>query len=561
MTSNYHAQGLSISGVANWSSIISAVVAILAIILGVWVSSTLYQTTALINRRRRSIWPIVRDIDTSTSWNNFIKSSWFLLSRRARSGRVKVGDEMTWLSQLMPAAVTERGLPGIYPVPIPFTFSERITLGQYSSTLIKLSVAYTAYGSSVRRRWLLRSAAGPLVQEEHECAKATADLLMRWASFEPLPNPSDPAGIRGKEVELAPATRPRSVRLVTWPDMNAARATPSFPILGASYQPYRVVLKGSPASEIRTEPKDIRVVENVTGTAMSNPLTFDGVLSRWHGPGFRLEIDRITGRQKLHLCVAETTYFAFRATQEPDAAAVAGDAALCSRLLGLTLLALDQNDFIVLIRRSNYVVYPGAYSGTVTGNAELMSREGLDADLDQYGLPDMLAAIAREAREELGLDLTLEEAQLAALGVIEFNGESELGTRALVTIAKLQGRACDFGIARSAPDPVEGLWEIGDEFITIDLASVLNDPDKGQRFVSWVRNSKDLAPQAAGSLLLLLAARLELLERQLARAAKNDPRAEPPRWTTRELGQWLDVPFIEGMADVHDIVQRYPLWR
>jgi hypothetical protein len=108
---------------------------------------------------------------------------------------------------------------------------------------------------------------------------------------------------------------------------------------------------------------------------------------------------------------------------------------------------------------------------------------------------------------------------------------------------------------------VEGLWEIGDEFITIDLASVLNDPDKGQRFVSWVRNSKDLAPQAAGSLLLLLAARLELLERQLARAAKNDPRAEPPRWTTRELGQWLDVPFIEGMADVHDIVQRYPLWR
>lgn len=561
MISSYFTQGLPISEVANWSSIISATVAVLAIILGIWVSGALYQTVALMNRRRRSIWPIVRDIDTPTSWNHFIKSSWSLLSSRARTGQAKVRDEMIWLSQLMPAAATEPDLSNAYPVFVPFTFSERIAHRQYSSTLIRLSAAYTAYGSSVRQRWLLRSAAGPLVEQEHECAKATADLLMRWASFEPLPPPSDPAGIRGKEVELAPGTRPRSIRLVTWPEMNAARATPSFPVLGTSYQPYRVVLEGSPASKIRTDPKDIRVVENVTGTATSNPLTFDGVLPRWHGPGFRLEIDRITGRQKLHLCVAETTYFAFRATQEPDAVAVAGDAALCSRLLGLNLLAFDQNGFVVLIRRSNYVVYPGGYAGTVTGNAELVSREGLDADLDQYGLPDMLAAIAREAREELGLDLTLEEAQLAALGVIEYNGESDQGSRALVTTARLQGRACDFRVARSAPDPVEGLWEIGDEFITVDLAAVLHDPDKGQRFVSWVRSSQDLAPQAAGSLLLLLAARLELLERQLARAAKNKSRTDPPRWTTRELGQWLDAPLTEKPTDVHDIVQRYPLWR
>jgi hypothetical protein len=123
MTSNYLAQGLSISGAANWSSIISAIVAILAIILGIWVSSTLYQTAALINRRRRSIWPIVRDVDASASWNHFIKSSWVLLSSRTRTGRAKVRDEFTWLSQLMPAAVTEPGLsdtcPSLSRLPFP----------------------------------------------------------------------------------------------------------------------------------------------------------------------------------------------------------------------------------------------------------------------------------------------------------------------------------------------------------------------------------------------------------------------------------------------------------
>ena len=67
--------------------------------------------------------------------------------------------------------------------------------------------------------------------------------------------------------------------------------------MGVSYQPYRVVMEGSPARGIRTEPGDVRVVRNVLGTATSNPLTFDGVLPRWHGRGFRLEVDRISGRQ------------------------------------------------------------------------------------------------------------------------------------------------------------------------------------------------------------------------------------------------------------------------
>lgn len=560
MVPNELAQGSWVDQAARWSSIVSAAVAITAAVLGILVSSTFYQTFAFLNRRRKSIGPVVRSAGMCSSWLSFIRTGRLLLSRRVRGEGGQVRDELIWLSNLNPIAVPEKGLSPSYPVRIPFTFTDHIVNGGYSSVLGRLSDAYTAYASSLRRRWLLRSAAGPLVAQEHECARATASLLKKWASFEPVSLQHDPCGMRGRLVKLAPIGGLRSIRLVTWPDMSAVRAAPGFPILGVSYQPYRVVMEGSPARGIRAEPEDVRVVRNVLGTAMSNPLTFDGVLPRWHGPGFRLEVDRITGRQKLHLCVAETTYFALRATQEPDAAALAGDAARCARLLGLNLLTLDQEDFVVLVRRSGYVVYPGGYAGTVTGNCELAPREGVAADLDENRLPDLLAAIIREAREELGLNLADEAAQLSALGIVEYSGESELESHALVATARLPGRASEFRIERLAPDPVEGLWELGDDFMTINLAAVLKDKDMGHRFIRWLRRSDKLAPQAAGSLLLLITARLELRQCQMARADRSHQRDDPAAWTTSELAQWLDEELPKAPVDVSDIVHHYPLW-
>ena len=542
---------------ASVSSIVSAAIAVLAVLLGIWVSGTLYQTLALVNRRRRHIGRAARSLGLCSSRVRFMRTCVRMLSSRIHRGPGRVQDELTWLSGLSPTWQTEEGLSPSYPVPIPFTFA--IAPERYASALTGLAAAYDAYASSLRRRWLLRSAAGPLAAEEHECARATARLLSRWASFEPVRSPTDPDNMRGRLIELAGGLR--STRLVTWPDMNAARATPGFPVVGASYQPYRVVMEGSPARSVRAEPEDVRLVPNVLGTATSNPLTFDGVLPRWHGPGYRLELDRLTGRQKLHLCVAETTYFALRATQEPDAAALAGEAARCSRLLGLNLLALDQDDIILLTRRSNYVVYPGCYSGTVTGNAEFAPREGLEGDLDNDGLPDLLAAIAREAREELGLDLTTEDSQLAALGVIEYASETELESHALVATARLPTPAADIRVARSAPDPVEGLWELGDQFMTIDLGTILKNAAIGRDFVMWLRSSEDLAPQGAGSLLLLLTARLELRQRQAARVHAQRTSTHPEPWTTCELATWLEEPLPSRLPSLHGVIGHHSLWR
>ena len=557
MLSKIIAQQSLFDQVVGWSNIVSAAVAVLVIVVGFWVAGTFYQTLALLNRRRRHIAPIVRNVDKRTSRYRFPRASWSLLSRRVRSGSSQVREELTWLSEIMPSCLIESELPGSGAVPMPFTFASQVASNGYSATLVELSRAYDSYASSVRRRWLFRSAAGPFVTEEYECAKATARLLMRWASFEPISSPDDPDGMRGRNVKLASGDLRRSVRLVTWPVMKSARATTTFPVIGASYQPYRVEMDGSPARDIRGGPLQVRIVPNVLGTAASNPLNFDGVLPRWHGPGFRLEIDRVTGRQKLHLCLAETTYYAVQATQVPEAAKLAGDAALCSRLLGLNLLMLDQHDVILLIRRSDYVVYPGCFAGTVTGNCELVSREGLSADLDQYGLPALLAAISREATEELGLDLMSDGTQLAALGIIEYSSEAEIGTHALVATAFMPGRARDFRVERSAPDPVEGLWELGDQFMTIDLAKILRDRSIGRRFVMWLRNSQELAPQAAGSLLLLLTTRLELQQQQATRKHRS---SDTP-WTTSDLARWLDEPVADSSIDVADIVGLHPLWK
>jgi hypothetical protein len=559
MSQELAVQGSWLDLASSWSGIVSAALAVLAVTLGFWVSSSIYQTYALLNRRRKYIAPVVRRAGMCKSRFRFIITGRRLLSLRVRSAQFQVRDELAWLSALNPTLVPEDGLSAAYPVPLPFTFA--LPEAEYGSVMGQMAAAYTEYASSVRRRWLLRSAAGPLTVQEHDCAQATASLLSRWSSFEPVQSRATASKLRGMKVELGCGHGPLNTRLITWPHMDAQRVIPGFPVIGVSYQPYRVVMEGSPAAKSDADQKVVRVVARPAGTAAATPLFYDGVLPRWHGTGFRIEIDRITGRQKLHLCISETTYFAFQATQSPSAIVQAGDAALCSRLLSLSLLALDQDDVAILIRRSDHVVYPRKYSGTVTGNCELTSREGLRADLDQHGLPDLMGAVAREAREELGIDFTSDDSQLAALGVIEYSGESEIETHALVATARLPVSARDFRVARSAPDPAEGLWEIGDEFIAVDLRAVLGKRRSGESFVNWIRSSDEISPPGAGSLLLLVAARLELQENLAARTARNtgDPYRNP--WSSDDLERWLSAPLPARPVRPGNYVSRHPLWK
>jgi hypothetical protein len=171
----------------------------------------------------------------------------------------------------------------------------------------------------------------------------------------------------------------------------------------------------------------------------------------------------------------------------------------------------------------------------------------------------MMAAIVREAREELGLDISGHEAQLGALGLIEVDTEREIGTHVLVATALLPGPADNFQPNHAAIDPVEGAWEIGDTALTINIRAATQTATAARTFVAWLRSAPDLVPHAAGALLLLVIARQQLHERQSDRAQAAGLHHGSPTWTTTDLALWLHEPPPTEAPDVTAFVRRRPL--
>lgn len=534
--------------VVGWAGIIGTVLAALALVVALAVTTSLFQWSALLLRRRRTMRRAIGTVrGERVALRPFLRETRALLRRRVGTGGATVREELEWVGRLVGATTTEQGdpsRPGGTTVAVPFTFGAGLAGERYQAGLSELAAAYERYAVAVRRRWVLRSSAGPLVAEEHEIARRTASLLRRWSGFRPVDAKNTPDPLRHRWVDLTSAqdasgqTLPTRVQLVTWPVMTA-RSALWFPTLTVSYQPLRVVAAGTPSerSAARTG-LATEVVAATAGHTDADPLGFDGVLTRWHGDGFRLEVDEVSGRQQLHLCVSETSYFAIQATQRPVYANTphAGR----GRLLTMVLLCIDDEDKVLLVRRSAYVVYPGRFTGTLSGNCELAPREGHAADRDVNGLPDLLGAIAREASEELGLDLTGPGHAPDVLGVIQVDTEHELGSHVLVATARLRQPVQTLAFDLSLADPVEGLWELGDDAVVLDLPAATATANDARALVDWLRSSPELTPIASGALLLLTVARQQLAQAQQEKARGA---VRPPLpWTTTDLATWLDSP-------------------
>ncbi|MBI4943053.1 MAG: NUDIX domain-containing protein [Actinobacteria bacterium] len=537
--------------VVGWAGIIGTVLAALALVVALAVTTSLFQWSALLLRRLRTMRRAIGTVrDERIALGPFLRETRALLRRRVGTGGATVREELEWVGRLVGATAAEPGPTGATTVAVPFTFAAGLAGTRYPAGLSELAAAYERYGVAVRRRWVLRSSAGPLVAEEHEIARRTASLLRRWAGYLPVPEPSDPNTpdprdpdrLRHRSVDLSHVTDttgqpvPTRVQLVTWPFVTA-RSALGFPTVAVSYQPLRVVVDGTPSQ--RSAPRDGVVTEVIPAgpdPRPVDPLGFDGVLTRWHGTGCRLEVDQASGRQQLHLCVSETSYFAVRATQPNGTSAPHTGRA---RLLTMVLLCVD-DDRVLLVRRSEYVVYPGRFTGTLSGNCELAPREGHPADRDENGLPDLLGAVAREAREELGLDLTEPGSAPGVLGVVEVDTESETGSHVLVATARLPGPAPTFTFDLTQADPVEGLWELGEDALVVDIAAATATADDARSLVDWLRSSPELTATACGALLLLVISRQQLAQEQhdKARGAVRPPLP----WTTADLAAWLDAP-------------------
>jgi hypothetical protein len=182
------------------------------------------------------------------------------------------------------------------------------------------------------------------------------------------------------------------------------------------------------------------------------------------------------------------------------------------------------------------------------------------ADVDAHGFPDVMAAIAREAREELGLDVSRDESHLGALGVVEIETDRELGTHILVATALLPQTADEFRPDRDAIDPVEGAWEVGDSAIIVDIRSATHTADAAHMFVAWLRSATQLTAHAVGALLLLVIARQELKQHQANRARAAGMPYDALAWTTNDLAIWLREPPPDDAPEVTDFVRERPLF-
>ncbi|MDO5504235.1 MAG: hypothetical protein Q4G67_13805 [Actinomycetia bacterium] len=416
---------------------------------------------------------------------------------------------------------------------MPLVFADGMTPAQ----LLRLSQAYRHYASYARRSVLLRAVGGPLAQAEADNALQVADHLVDLCQHKAMTEcpPSDWLLLQGSHPNPAVRRTGASARIVASPSVGRGRFPSFFAAVQTSFIPYRLEQRDptrpTDAPESVVDELDADLIHHhllpveapvqapapVTGGSSAGDETdcgviddeFNGVLSRLQGPGWRHEYDPASGRQRLHLSLAETTHKALRQSQR--SAPPAGELAVASaRLMSLGLMLLDRGDNAVLICRSTFSTFnPGMFAASVSGSLEMQSRSGLVADKDEHGLPDPVTGMSRELREELGLTLDPRVSAVRVNGLIQVRTEGDYGTYVLIGTASLPLPWKDLRIPFELSDEIEGRWEVGSEALIVHLQEATRSPQDFADFLVWLRTYPDLTAHGVGALALIAGSRLK----------------------------------------------------
>lgn len=351
--------------------------------------------------------------------------------------------------------------------------------------------AYAAYAARLDRGVLLGSDQVPVVRRDGDLARRLATWLDARHRARALPATElllrVPA--RSLTLELLGGLAPRDVLV--------------------SYRPHRLVgLDGGGPSRCDRTPLKLSESERAElERAVDRPDTFDGSLPRL--VGWRTERDLTSGRTALHLSLAETTYSAVLADHYPRTLATVSNRPADGetvRLLTLSMSLITSCGRVAFAHRSSRAgSHRGRFGPAVNGNLEFESRRGLVGDLDEFGMPDLPAALAREAREELGLDLALDS--IAFLGLSRFWCPEEQGTFVLLACAPVDLTLAELLDRGAFADQVEGAWELDRQLLGLPIP---RDDRELRASLGWLLGGEDLTPHATLAGLAALAASTRL---------------------------------------------------
>lgn len=435
-------------------------------------------------------------------------------------------DELNWLATAIPGPLHGPGLP------MPITFASS------SELLNSLSEAYAAYAADLRRGSFLGTTAVPVVEHDAAVAHQTSLLLSDAAS-----GGGSPAGICSRHISLTSGAPNRTLEIWQLPEVDSG--TLAYDVF-VSYRRHRIgpaYLDSTSGAQTASQPLEAADLETellptsekqnqVLQKKFSGQHSFDGVLPRLID--WRTERDNGNGRLRLHLAMAETTYAAVLVDHYPktftgceDAPSprhdeVKGDRA---KLLTLSTVLVTSDRMLLFAGRSrNAGSHQGQYGPAVNGNLELRVRNGVLSDSGASGIPDPRRALAREAREELGL--ALDHRDIQVLGMGKFSVEKEHGTHVLLTIAQPSLTAEEIIAGLRDADPMEGRWELGGDFLAAPLPDRAEDVEP---LLSWLLHDPGLTPHATLTGIAAVARHFPVAPHQLKRlaAAPRDTGYEP----------------------------------
>lgn len=433
--------------------------------------------------------------------------------------------ELDWLDSVVgerggATPVAYFGLPG--PTASPTT--------RIPDSLSSLSTAYRSLALRLKGRGLLGGGTSPLLDNVAEVGEGLARLLAKNATFA--------AG----RLEASACLRLEIQQATTRLELSSLRPTDA-PGAGAddlavTYVPRRMVvaktvsqkiaeLDGIPRQPLELDERELELL----GKRFEGK-TFDGVLPSLKMSSF--ERDPASGRSRLHLVLAEASFSSVMVTHYVGESGVgrAQDALTGeAQLLTLAILPTTRDGYFVLTTRTQHVsVTAGMLSPAVTGNLEMRDRVGLPVDRDADGFPDPLLALARECREELGLDIDREHIEI--IGTMRFASPHEVGTTVLLATTQLDASLQDVADATRHADRIEGAWE-SEERIT--GVPVPRTPQERIDLLAWTLSDQGHVPHLAGCLIAYCyplvcddLGDVDTANRRLAELAQSPTPAPPP---------------------------------